>query len=156
MLAHLHFKGRKLVMFICIIAFLLYVFYAAFLLFFSPYRQVAHEMGPRYNLIPLKTITNYIRASDHLDFKIWFTNLAGNVFAFIPLGFFLPLLFKRFNSFWRTSLWVVATTASVEIIQFITHVGSFDVDDIILNAIGGIIGYVLFKILFRIQIFWEK
>jgi len=60
------------------------------------------------------------------------------------------LLFRRFNGFWKTVGAVFLATCSVEALQFVTRVGSFDVDDIILNTIGGIIGYLLFAMVFRI------
>lgn len=133
--------------------FSLYMIIAAVLLFFSPYRQAAYEINSAgtnpYNLVPFKTIGNYIKASSHINQDIWITNLFGNVLAFLPLGFFLPLLFKSYNRFWKTFGAVFLTTASVEIIQFMTMVGSFDIDDIILNTLGGALGYLLFIIIFN-------
>lgn len=154
MLNQLNFKHKKRVIIITYSLFILYILIAATLLFFSPYRQTAYEMNSMrespYNLIPFKTIFNYIKASSHINSSIWISNLFGNILAFLPLGFFLPVLFSRMIGFWRTVGAVLVTTSAVEAIQFVTKVGSFDVDDIILNSLGGAIGYGLFLILKKI------
>jgi glycopeptide antibiotics resistance protein len=130
--------------------FTLYIIIAAVLLFLSPYRQAAYELNTSgsnpYNIIPFKTITDYIKASSHINQSIWISNLFGNILAFLPLGIFLPWLFERFIGFWRTTGTVLLATSLVEILQFFTRVGSFDIDDIILNTLGGAIGYVLIRI----------
>jgi glycopeptide antibiotics resistance protein len=160
MLNQLEFKNKKWAIAIAYALFGLYVIIAAVLLFFSPYRQAAYEINTSgahpYNIIPFKTISNYIKASSHINQDIWISNLFGNVLAFLPMGFFLPLLFRRFNGFWQTAGAVFLATSSVEVLQFVTRVGSFDVDDIILNTAGGIIGYLLFAMVFRIMLKREK
>lgn len=132
--------------------FIMYIIIAVILLFLSPYRQAAYEINSAgsnpYNIIPFKTITDYIKASSHINQNIWMSNLFGNVLAFFPLGIFLPWLFKRLIGFWRTIASVFLATSSVEILQFATRVGSFDIDDIILNTIGGALGYLLIKIIY--------
>lgn len=149
------FKNKKWAIAIAYVLFGVYVIIAAALLFFSPYRQAAYEINTSgtlpYNIIPFKTISNYIKASSHINQDIWISNLFGNVLAFLPMGFFFPLLFRKFNGFWKTVGAVFLATTSVEILQFVTRVGSFDVDDIILNTLGGILGYLLFVIFFLIM-----
>jgi glycopeptide antibiotics resistance protein len=150
MLNLIDFKHRKWISTISYALFIIYIIIAVILLFLSPYRQAAYEINSAgtnpYNIIPFKTITDYIKASAHINQRIWMSNLFGNILAFFPLGIFLPWLFKRFIGFWRTLSTVFLATASVEILQFATRVGSFDIDDIILNTIGGAIGYLLLKI----------
>lgn len=153
MLNQVKFKNKKWAIAIAYFLFVLYIIIALGLLFFSPYRQAAYEMNSTgtnpYNIIPFKTISNYIKASSHINQDIWITNLFGNILAFLPLGFFLPLLFRRYKGLWITTCAVLLATSTVEILQFFTRVGSFDVDDIILNTLGGAIGYMLFAMFFR-------
>lgn len=154
MLNSIDIKHKKWVTAASYTLFILYLIIAAALLFFSPYRQAAYELNSSgtnpYNIIPFKTISDYIKASSHINQSIWMSNLFGNVLAFLPLGFFLPLLFRRFIGFRRT-IWIVfLATSIVEGVQFVTRVGSFDVDDIILNTVGGALGYLLFWIIYRI------
>jgi glycopeptide antibiotics resistance protein len=152
MLKLIDFKHRKWISAISYALFILYIIIAVILLFLSPYRQAAHEINSAgsnpYNIIPFKTITDYIKASSHINQSIWMSNLFGNVLAFFPLGIFLPWLFERFLGFWRTIITVFLATSSVEILQFATRVGSFDIDDIILNTIGGALGYLLIRIFY--------
>ncbi|HAQ07941.1 MAG TPA: VanZ family protein [Bacillus bacterium] len=153
MLKQLNFKNKEWVTAAAYTLYFLYLVIAATLLFFSPYRQAAYEINSTganpYNIVPFKTITNYLKASSHINNSIWITNLFGNILAFLPLGFFLPLLFKRFIGFRRTIKTVFLATTTVEGLQYVTRVGSFDVDDIILNTVGGGIGYLLFLIVYR-------
>lgn len=149
MLNLIDIKHKKWISAISYTLFGLYIIIAVILLFLSPYRQAAYEINSAganpYNIIPFKTITDYIKASSHINQNIWMSNLFGNVLAFFPLGIFLPWLFKRLIGFWRTINSVFLATLTVEILQFVTRVGSFDIDDIILNTIGGAIGYLLIK-----------
>ncbi|WP_102263113.1 VanZ family protein [Mesobacillus jeotgali] len=156
MLNLIDFKHKKWISAISYALFIIYIIIAVVLLFLSPYRQAAYEINSAgtnpYNIIPFKTITDYIKASSHINQSIWMSNLFGNVLAFFPLGIFLPWLFKRFMGFWRTISSVILATTSVETLQFATRVGSFDIDDIILNTIGGAIGYLLIKIFYLLRL----
>jgi glycopeptide antibiotics resistance protein len=150
MFSFIEFKGKKLVVAISYFLFLLYIGIASILLFFSSYRQAVrfgrNESFTEYNLIPFHTIMNYINATGYINTSIVITNLAGNILAFMPLGFFLPLLFKRCLKFRNTMVIVIASTLTVECLQYIFRVGSFDVDDLILNTVGGILGFGIFKL----------
>jgi glycopeptide antibiotics resistance protein len=152
MFSTVRFKGKKLVTTVSYALFFLYIVIASNLLFFSSYRQgvraVRYGMAD-YNIVPLHTISNYIKASSHINMSIVVMNIAGNVLAFMPLGFFLPLLFRRYLNFGRALLFFFGTTLTVECLQFLFHVGSFDVDDLILNTVGGAIGFLIFKIGYR-------
>lgn len=149
----INIKDKKWISIVSYTLFMIYIIIAVILLFLSPYRQSAYEINSAgsnpYNIIPFKTITDYIRASSHINQNIWMANIFGNVLAFVPLGIFLPWLFKRLIGFWRTTTSVFLATSSVEIIQFATRVGSFDIDDIMLNTIGGAFGYLLIKVIYQ-------
>lgn len=150
------FKHKKWVTVLSYTLFILYILIAVLLLFLSPYRQAAYEINSAgsnpYNIIPFKTISDYIKASSHINQSIWMSNLYGNILAFLPLGIFLPWLFKKMIGFWQTAGAVFLTTSLVEILQFFTRVGSFDIDDIILNTVGGAIGYLMFRLIYQIFI----
>ena len=64
---------------------------------------------------------------------------------FLPLGFFPPLLDKRFQKLWKTVLFSAAVMASAELLQMLLLVGTCDVDDLLLNVVGASIGYRLYK-----------
>lgn len=99
------------------------------------------------NIIPFKTIIEYIGAFDSLlDTRAVMFNLLGNIVACMPFAFFLPLLFKKQNSFKKFALTMVIIVLVIELLQFITLSGSCDIDDIILNVSGALIMYAIFKI----------
>ncbi|ANS74202.1 hypothetical protein AWM70_06080 [Paenibacillus yonginensis] len=98
-----------------------------------------------YNLVPFRTIKRYIMHKDRFNFDTWFKNLFGNIVLFIPLGVFPPLLREKFFRFKPFILLVVSILLAVELVQLFTRVGSFDVDDLILNLFGALIGFLLVK-----------
>ena len=80
-----------------------------------------------------------------LGFSAVFTNLFGNILIFVPYGFFISVA-SRMRGFLMTLFYSFGLSLGVEVFQLLTRVGSFDVDDLLLNTIGGILGYVLFLI----------
>lgn len=76
-------------------------------------------------------------------------NLAGNVVLFIPIGMFLPYENKKLQSFWRFFLWSIIIITVIELTQLFTLRGICDIDDLILNVAGEIIGFIFFAIFKR-------
>ena len=100
------------------------------------------------NIVPFKTITEYLLNPHNLSFRIRCTNILGNILAFIPFGFFSTVIFKKLRGTKQIITVSCMFSLCIEVIQLIFLVGSFDVDDIILNTTGGFLGYLLF-ILFK-------
>ena len=101
------------------------------------------------NIIPFKTITSFFErlSSNTINTNIVITNLLANTLMFIPMGMALPVLFKeKFNKLWKIIIFVVTLVLVIEIIQFLTFTGSADIDDLILNVIGAILGYGIISI----------
>ncbi|MDE6730383.1 MAG: VanZ family protein [Oscillospiraceae bacterium] len=104
------------------------------------------------NLVPFRTISNYIECMDPISiysifYDYAFQNLAGNVILFVPMGVFLPYFSekqRKFLKFFITSFLIIAC---VEIVQLITLLGALDIDDLILNLTGACIGFVLFYLI---------
>ncbi|MBM7664952.1 glycopeptide antibiotics resistance protein [Solibacillus kalamii] len=104
----------------------------------------------RSNFTPLQTIMLYYDQLNGPLANIAFYNLAGNIVLFIPFGFFIPLLWKKFRG-WRI-MHVVAFAIPLFIEGTQYFIGrSIDVDDVLLNAIAIVIGFVLFKIFRRLR-----
>lgn len=93
------------------------------------------------NFVPFKTILPYLLG--YKGFIIASVNLLGNIALLIPIGFLIPFIYS--NITWKKSL-ILAITAglSIEVMQVVLGVGIFDIDDIILNALGVMIGYWTF------------
>ena len=107
------------------------------------------QLRTNTNLVPFKTIALYWRllttSTNTALIRHAVINLLGNIIMFIPLGWFLPSLWEKFRSFWRTILSVVLLMTSVEIFQLLTLLGSCDTDDLMLNVLGAAIGFVIYK-----------
>jgi glycopeptide antibiotics resistance protein len=112
-----------------------------YLLFFSAYRQSVEGLFT-YNVRPFQTILGYFSNFNGLSITDQFV---GNVLAFVPFGFLLPLFIPRLGSFIRMVGSTVAFSFLVEIAQLIFCVGAFDVDDLLLTTFGGVIGFLLTK-----------
>ena len=101
-----------------------------------------HE-GPA-NLVPFRTILSYLQSGKGL--MIVGINIIGNIVLLVPIGFLFPFVYR--NMTWKTSL-VLALAAglALEGMQLVFHVGIFDVDDVILNGLGVMLGSWAFTML---------
>ena len=129
--------------------FAVYVFAMLWLLFgrsqFDIGREYWEQIQMNINVVPFHTIRQYLyllihRPNPHLTAPA-LLNLLGNIAAFVPLGFFLPCLWKRLRAFWRFILSTTAVVTMVELVQLFTLRGSCDIDDLILNVLGSLIGF---------------
>lgn len=71
-------------------------------------------------------------------------NIIGNILLMFPAGLFLPIVFKRFHKFSVYALWMLVFITCIEILQVLTACGSFDMDDILLNYVGAMLGFLVF------------
>ena len=104
----------------------------------------------KINLVPFETVRLYWRVLQNgasaslLIHSV--VNLAGNVVMFIPLGWLLPALWKAFRGFFRTVIFGMSLICLIELLQYLTGLGSCDIDDLILNTAGIIFGYCIYAI----------
>ncbi len=116
------------------------------------YREM---LGQNINFTPFFTIRNYLHVVLHHSNEALVIhcviNLLGNVLLFIPAGWLLPKLWKKQRNFILFLLTCTLSISLVEILQLFTLLGSFDVDDLILNLAGMTLGFVgfYFMSLFR-------
>lgn len=95
------------------------------------------------NFIPFKEIMRY-----NITSRLFFKNVLGNMIMFLPFGFFVSLYLKSEKLTLPLFLILIASI-SIEVVQLL--IGRvFDVDDIILNILGGLLGYFIYFILKRI------
>jgi glycopeptide antibiotics resistance protein len=112
------------------------------------------EGKKRANIVPFKTIK--LMQSNRVSEEFRTDNIAGNIVGFIPLGILFPLLFAGLRRLWRTALMVFLVSLGYEVTQLVTGIGIFDIDDLILNVTGGIIGYILVWIFIRRKPVYNK
>jgi len=78
---------------------------------------------------------------------------AANVVMFVPLGVMMPVAFRRMRSFGKTALSLALFSFVIEFTQYFTG-RSADIDDLMLNTLGGILGYLIFFVVSKL--FWKK
>lgn len=133
------------------VLFLLYLALLSYLMFFSEdFGRTNPNRGYAYNLAPFKEIMRFITYYETLGMKAVVVNLAGNVIAFMPFGFFMPVVSRRSRGPVRIIFLGFGFSLMLETIQLVFKVGSYDVDDLILNTLGAAIGFFCYR---RVQRF---
>ena len=137
-----------------IVFLVIYLLILAYVCYFSEsYGRTGHAEYS-YNLLPFKEILRFYTYRDQVGFHAFVLNLFGNVFAFAPFGFMVPIVSDKNRSLIRTMGLTFLLSLFIECIQLIFRVGSFDVDDLILNTLGGVIGFCVFWIVNQIRRRW--
>ena len=72
-----------------------------------------------------------------------------NILLFIPAGYFLPLMSTRDRKWWEAVLFGLAMSLGIELLQVVTRLGMFDVDDLINNTVGAGVGWSFWRVLLR-------
>ena len=80
-------------------------------------------------------------------------NFLGNIAMFVPFGFFMPLADDWFQKWKTTILAGLSFSVVIEVLQFVTGRGYFQVDDMILNTLGTISGFVIYQLLKKTKVF---
>lgn len=128
--------------------FYLYIILLSYFLFFSEhYGRETIMKEYHYNLHLFKEIHRFIQYRQQLGLESFVVNILGNILAFAPFGFLLPMLNKRYRRFFYTSFLCLLFSSCVEMIQLFLKVGIFDVDDIFMNTVGGMLGYITYGVI---------
>ena len=135
------------------LSFMIYILLLIkFIIFKYPYEQlveissswsseVMFEGLGSANFVPFKTIKMYIVYADRLNS---FENLVGNILAFVPFGMVFPLVNTRIKHFGCVFANALVLVIGIELFQLLGAFGAFDVDDIILNCFGVILGSLMY------------
>jgi glycopeptide antibiotics resistance protein len=103
--------------------------------------DIATAFPFRVNLFPLVNLFDYDSKRDLL------LNVIGNVAMFIPSGIVLPIIYKRLDTFVKVLLAGGGISLCIEIIQLPFSVRATDIDDLILNTVGVIVGYGIYALI---------
>ena len=93
------------------------------------------------SLIPFDTIISFFT---HFESYNRF-ELLGKILLYIPIGILIPLLFSSINNMLRNFVFTLALSLLMNSMILVIRFGFFDIDDIILNVVGGVIGFVFVK-----------
>jgi len=141
-------KGAK-------VLFVTYIIGLCWVLFIQPsatHSRIAERSQKlQHNFIPLKTLKRYAQTFpdyyQHHGLKTWITNVVGNVIMYIPFGFLLPLTGWSKTGFFHILSKVAAFSCLTEALQLLLKVGLLDVDDVLLNTLGGVAGWLAYAFL---------
>jgi glycopeptide antibiotics resistance protein len=100
------------------------------------------------NFVPFKTIADYLSGDFNKLIALW--NIGGNIVLFGPLGLLVPLILPRFSKVRHIAAIAFGASLLLELVQLLTGLGSFDVDDLLLNVLGGILGVLTVRVARRV------
>jgi glycopeptide antibiotics resistance protein len=108
--------------------------------------QPAHPLPGQVvddNLIPFHTLAIYL---NNLGSEFWMRNLFGNLALLLPLGLLGPIALPALDRWWRIALLALIVSTAIELTQLAVPDRSADVDDLIVNVTGALVGYLAFAI----------
>lgn len=112
-------------------------------------RIPAGSVQMRLNLQPLDTLRRFwwllCHGKQGRQLAVALANLLGNVLVFVPMGVLLPELFEKLRRFSLFFAMVLTIVLAVELCQLVTGLGVCDVDDVLLNLLGALLGYLVWK-----------
>jgi glycopeptide antibiotics resistance protein len=108
------------------------------------------EMGEIYPLF-----YSYKEAWNHFSAREW-RNIILNIMMFVPFGFLLPLVLKKFQAFWKTYLAGFIFAFLIEMTQLLLNLGICELDDLMDNTVGALIGYGLYRFFMFVVKKWKK
>ena len=131
----------------CIALFLILFVRKRFNIGDEPYWE---QVKMSINLVPFRTIYGSLYSIIHRTIPYLIPHeiisLLGNFALFVPFGYFIPQLFRRYRGFVKFILLTFVVLLSIETLQVVTLRGCFDVDDILLNLAGAVIGFFIARI----------
>lgn len=80
-------------------------------------------------------------------YKVLSKQVVGNFVMLLPLGIFLPLLYRRVTNLFAVFLISLLASTTIELLQLITSFRSADIDDIFLNTLGACMGFLIYRLI---------
>ena len=136
-----------------IVITLLFILYVIMLLFMVLLMDRSGKDEYQYNLVPFDEIKRYFRYREQVGNWVFLRNILGNVVGFIPMGACWPYVFPRMKNPVLVTLVCFEWSLVIEGTQLFFRIGSFDVDDLLLNTLGGIIGCIIYYVWMAV---WRK
>jgi len=98
------------------------------------------------NLIPFHTLRLYL---DNLGSMFWMRNLFGNLGLLLPLGVLGPIALPVLDRWWRLALVAFCYSATFELTQLFVPDRAADIDDVIVNVLGALLGFAIYRVVRR-------
>ena len=140
----------------CWIFFIIYIIGLSYFTFFAEAlgRGIPETDSAvrNFNLIPFTEIRRFWVYRKELGLGAFLLNIVGNVVAFMPCGFLLPAISRRCRRPQGTLIVGLLISFIIECTQLAFAVGSFDVDDMLLNTLGAVAGFYLNRFVHRVRV----
>lgn len=133
-LTYLIYNKQKIVIYKEILTFC-FILYILFLYYIVTFQD--NNYGTN-NFVPFKEIFRY-----EITSTLFLKNVVGNILLFVPLGLFVTYYVKNKN-FIITLILTIFISCTIEFTQYVIG-RTADIDDIILNSMGGLLGYVIYS-----------
>ncbi len=130
---------RKMLLYGISIGYLVIVFGATFLTRQNAYKEINLHLFSSYR-------EAWNNMSDLLSKNIILRNIILNILLFVPFGFLLPMYSEKLKKIYKVVPIGIGTTLIIEIVQYVTNMGIFEIDDVFNNTLGVLIGYCIFMI----------
>ena len=111
---------------------------------FNSYMYREHGLLGIINIVPIKENINTFMHSE-TGMRNSLRNIIGNILVFMPLGFFIPLLFDKFNNFKKVLKVGCLSSLAIELCQLFVGGNVCDIDDVIYNTLGALAGFICYK-----------
>ena len=111
--------------------------------------QISFQHKFHVNYMPFIETINMFK-DDFMGIGNAIYNVVGNILLFVPLGFFIPLLFKKKNKIINIALYGFYASLAIEIIQLFTAINLTDIDDIIFNTLGAVLGFFTYNVFYYV------
>jgi glycopeptide antibiotics resistance protein len=100
--------------------------------------QVVHG-----NLIPFHTLATYL---DNLGSWFWIRNALGNLGLLLPIGLLGPIALPALDRWWQVALLALLISTTIELTQLLVPDRSADIDDVIVNVAGALLGFAILNV----------
>lgn len=139
---------QMLLVYICIVVVVRFTF--------CPFGKVDGKIQPllfdREKIFPLwLNLKPFVYLFDYPTMKEALLNLIGNIAMFIPLGIIWPAVFKKLNTHGKVIAAGVGASLAIEILQLPFYGRSTDIDDLILNSLGFLMGYGIYLLVKKLR-----
>lgn len=138
-------NGQNAARYIMLALFAVYIAALVFLLLARTPYDASVSYRSLIKPAPFETIRSQIRYACYSHngnlVRYGVTNLLGNAVLFLPMGIFLPCIFKKLRRIYKTVPLIMGMVVLVELLQLATKRGFADIDDLILNTAGAAVGY---------------
>lgn len=130
------------ILYLMVLGYLVFIYHREIDLSWLVKGDLLVDFENKVNLIPFKSILSYIQKMNAINgMNVIIENVFAHIVVFSWLGYFLPRLNEKMHNLAYFLRRILVILISIELVQFLTQSGLFDVDDILINLVGAYLGF---------------